>query len=214
MEVHDVQIASGTRFVHWGGSYALPERFSAIVELAGPNLPVCRLDVAVEDGRAVCERLVVDRGPGGRPVTGTTLRAIPVGELVKVAADRVARLALRAPVGERPTVTLDDGEEHPLFHERIDNEWVAVPLGGIARSGQYQAETRNANRRGRGRITDQELRNVASVYRTAYLKREAPTAAVARELHVSRSTAGRYVHRARERGFLGPTRQRVAGENL
>jgi hypothetical protein len=30
---------------------------------------------------------------------------------------------------------------------------------------------------------------------------------------VSRSTAGRYVQRARERGFLKPTRQRVAGQD-
>jgi hypothetical protein len=59
--------------------------------------------------------------------------------------------------------------------------------------------------------TEENLRRIARVYRIAYLSGEAPTAAVATACALPRSTAGRWVRLARQRGFLGPTRERVAG---
>jgi transposase len=64
---------------------------------------------------------------------------------------------------------------------------------------------------GRKGPTDQALRMVGAVYRIAYLMGEPPTRAVAQTFQVPRSTAGRWVHLARERGFLGPATARRAG---
>jgi hypothetical protein len=59
-------------------------------------------------------------------------------------------------------------------------------------------------------LSDDVLRRVADIYRAAHAAGDPPTRTVMLAFNVSRSTAGRYVQRARERGFLGPTRQRVA----
>lgn len=50
--------------------------------------------------------------------------------------------------------------------------------------------------------TTETLRAVALIYRVALLSGDAPTQAVAERLGVPRSTAGRWVTRARDRGFL------------
>lgn len=66
------------------------------------------------------------------------------------------------------------------------------------------------------RITDDQLREVAMVYRAALAEsegRKAPTEAVRDMFTISRSTAGRWVEEARRRGFLGPAPgRRRAGE--
>jgi hypothetical protein len=64
----------------------------------------------------------------------------------------------------------------------------------------------------RRRVTDEVLQEVALVYREAYERGEAPTAAVQRRMRRSRSTAGRLVMQARQRGFLGEAKDRIAGE--
>lgn len=53
------------------------------------------------------------------------------------------------------------------------------------------------------------LRRVARVYRLALLLGDAPTARVAKALAVPRSTAGRWVTRARDRGYLTVTDPRA-----
>jgi len=60
--------------------------------------------------------------------------------------------------------------------------------------------------------TDESLRVVAQVYRMAIAARDDPTAAVASGLQLPRPTAARWVKTARQRGFLGPTEERRAGE--
>jgi hypothetical protein len=60
--------------------------------------------------------------------------------------------------------------------------------------------------------TDESLRVVAQVYRLALAVREDPTAAVASGLKLPRPTAARWVKTARQRGYLGPTEERRAGE--
>jgi len=51
--------------------------------------------------------------------------------------------------------------------------------------------------------TDRTLRAVAALYRLAYAVGDAPTKGVEQGLGLPRSTAGRWVAMARERGFLG-----------
>jgi hypothetical protein len=53
-------------------------------------------------------------------------------------------------------------------------------------------------------LTDETLRIVARIYRVAYLVANPPTKSVESTLNVPRSTAGRWIAAARERGFLGP----------
>lgn len=84
---------------------------------------------------------------------------------------------------------------------------VWTPAAAVGAAGKV----REALPRRRVRITDATLREVAEVYR-ANIETGAPTAAVAARFHRSHSTAGKWVGKARARGFLGPTRERVAGE--
>jgi hypothetical protein len=63
------------------------------------------------------------------------------------------------------------------------------------------------------RVNDDALRLVTDVYRSAILAGNPPTQAVAHHLFFEvRSTAARWVMRARERGFLGPAEPGRAGE--
>ena len=60
--------------------------------------------------------------------------------------------------------------------------------------------------------TDEALKRVAAVYRVAHLMGLPPTESVAQTSSLARSTAGRWVGMARERGFLGKAEPRKAGE--
>lgn len=60
---------------------------------------------------------------------------------------------------------------------------------------------------------DDYLRTLADVYRAAVEQGEPSVIAVQKRFGLSRSTAGRHVAIARRRGFLGPTRMGVAGED-
>jgi len=160
----------------------------------------------MENGRAVCDEFQARRRAGGPPITGTVLRGISLDAYVRHAVGAAARLVV-------PAAVVKDLAAH-VHAVPIDNgEWVAIPSGGLELSTYFHAEHPKAQRRQHGaRVTDDELRKVRDVYRAAHAARKPPTAEVARELNVSRSTAGRYVQRAREKGFLGPTRPCVAGE--
>ena len=59
--------------------------------------------------------------------------------------------------------------------------------------------------------TDEALNAVAAVYRRALMVGEPPTKAVVDDLGLARSTAGRWVMKAREKGFLGSTTKGKAG---
>ena len=59
--------------------------------------------------------------------------------------------------------------------------------------------------------TVEALHAVAAVYRRALMVGEPPTKAVVDDLGLARSTAGRWVMKAREKGFLGETTKGKAG---
>lgn len=61
--------------------------------------------------------------------------------------------------------------------------------------------------------TPEALEAVAVVYRLAFAVGEPPTRAVAEQLGLARSTAGRWVQRAREAGLLGATTEGRASVN-
>jgi transposase len=62
-----------------------------------------------------------------------------------------------------------------------------------------------------GGPSDADLRAVADVYQLAYVTGGAPTKTVMERLGLPRSTAGRWIALARERGLLGPATPRKAG---
>jgi hypothetical protein len=77
---------------------------------------------------------------------------------------------------------------------------------------QGRVEARVRKPRQGARLTDDELQVAAEVYRDALRRGAHPTQTVQRVMHVSRSTAGRWVMECRKRALLGPTTERRAGE--
>ncbi len=105
----------------------------------------------------------------------------------------------RIPVSEVIRVALEDLIERA--EEIAPQTWESAPIGPppehVARHGP----------------TDEALRHVAAIYRFTYALGESPTKGVQDRLGLPRSTAGRWVALARERGFLGPTSAGRAGED-
>lgn len=198
--------------VRVAGPFALPERIWATITPDDASVPVCRLEVVVEHGRPVCNGLRLERRPGGPPVTGTELRAVPVAEYVRRAADELLRELVATENPDGP-VTLTDPQfgTVPVNSERFDDQHVAIRVVGLTLTKAYRATTRAPRKR--GPITDDVLREVAAVYRAASFAGPAPTNAVRDQMGVSRATAGRWVAMARERGLLGKASPGVAGES-
>lgn len=185
--------------------YALPERFTATITPPEPELPICHLTIAIENGRPVCEELDLQRKPGGHPLSGSLLRLIPMARYLNLAVDHVGRSRRR---GEGPLTVTADGETFPLSSEPAGEGHVAFRITGMTRTKQYKA----ASRAPRGQVSDEMLRQVAEAYRTAVARNEPPTKAVMAQWYASRSTASRWVKRARQEGLLGPAVPRRAGE--
>jgi hypothetical protein len=191
-----------------GTQFAIYERFAAAITPDDPNVPTRHLTLVVEGGRLVCDSLALHRRAGGPPLTTGQWREVSVPESVRLAADEAARLVVE---GQGPaTITLQPGDEPvPLRCERFDDTHVALPISGATRTREWQTTSR---RRGK-RLTGETLEEVARIYRQAQLEHRGPTNAVAEKMHVARSTAGKWVARAREAGFLRPAPRRgIAGE--
>ncbi len=62
-----------------------------------------------------------------------------------------------------------------------------------------------------GGPTDEALRRLAEIYRAALVFGEPPARTVRERLGITAPTAGRWIARARERGFLGPSEGRKGG---
>lgn len=188
-----------------------------------------RISVAIERGRPDC--VAVERTPGGPALTGAFLRSLPLERILRETSWMVAyeeRLFTRAdwddyqrwaakvtakpaygkpPVLPPTPIPLEDHPDDPTSGEYV-RHWMPIAgrHGGL---DQLRAVKRHRPRRG-ARLSDDLLENVARVYRA---HSNNPTAAVAETLHIARSTAGRYVARARARGFLGPAIGPKAGES-
>ena len=161
----------------WRPGFAIPDRFTAAI--AGDWLP-CRvqLDLAVNGSELHCVALSLESPEDGAPVTARGLREVPLGECIRLAA-----AAALCPMERKP------GE-------------VKIKLGGPS---DMTEPMELASRRPQRRISDDWLREAASIYQAAT---ENPTQAVERQhsqAPISYSTASRWVEEARRRGFLPPT---------
>jgi len=175
-------------------------RFTATASSA-PGLEVeLEADVIVERRRAVphCVKLMVRRvdalGRASRePVTTDILRSIPI-----------ARILARAM--ENPFMFFKIGEG-PEGRKRLE-----LP-GEAERAKLYARHVEGARQPRRGSpITDENLRQVAGLYRAAMERGDPPTQTVADAMGVPRSTAARWVAKARERDLLGPSLRGRPGE--
>jgi hypothetical protein len=141
------------------------------------------LDIVVDDdGSPRCTRMEIR----GDEISGETVRSI--------ALSRLLRLGM--------TTALWRVTSKP------DGSVVIEPAGDEERRRFYQSRQ---PRRG-SPVTDETLREVARHYRQAAEHGEPPSLGVAAAMNVSRSTAARWVKRARERGLLGPALRGRAGE--
>lgn len=172
-----------------------PQRQAGKVELL-PGLKLWRVvDVTAEDykGYDVDARVVLDgdrftatevrvrQRPGGPPVNGEALRQVALTGFITNAIGANTTLPPRMP-GETYTV-IAWGLLEPDDVERMR---AAGP-------------------------TDETLGWVAKVYTLALATGDRPTKAVKEVFELAQSTAGQWVARARERGFLGPAEPGKAG---
>jgi hypothetical protein len=175
-------------YVQLRDGFAAPQRFIAKGESVS-------LEVEVEaDGTPHCRALEVRAQEGD--VTSDTLRAVAVGKLTREAV-AAAAVPVKAgkPVGSGAllhALLTTPPKEHAAFYERY-------------------TEGAREPRRGQP-LTDENLSQVAALYRAALERGDPPTQTVADALHVPRSTAARWVAAARERKLLGPSLRGRAGE--
>jgi Homeodomain-like domain len=175
------------------------------------------LSWAIVKGRFECVGLALNPiGPGepAAPLTARTLRRLKLGEFVDEERPNAKRAILRWIEDEeeplwpetRPGLDPFTGmpvPDRPFF---TDPKRVArrrrVVRRKRARSEFEAIEATEGTKGGRTKLTSEHLAQVAAVYADAYATGD-PTQAVADRWHVTKSTAAKWLTRAREEGLLG-----------
>jgi hypothetical protein len=176
----------------WGlvplrGGFAVPRRFVAEGEHVTLHVEVDPAD------KAPNVRAIEVRAPAGEVLTGESLR-LPLH-----------RLARRAMLGASRAYEPVEPGGPPVFR------LTGTPPERVQRLYEQEAQGARQPRRG-APVTDEQLRQVADLYRAAVERGDPPTRTIEDTMHVARSTASRWVARARERGLLGPATHGRAGE--
>ncbi len=182
-----LRVVTGTRYTHLpdrdGPTRAVAERFHVpgwfTVEVDDPDLDfVLEIDVDNTEGVPRCVALVCMGRQDGPPITGEGLRRVRLASYMRRASDELVGLR----VSDRVTT-------YPLSEDELSD---------------YLRARRRQEREQRRRITPEDLRRVAEVYRTALAHGLPPTAEVEARLRLrSRAQAARWVAKAREAGALG-----------
>jgi hypothetical protein len=168
--------------------YAVPRHFRSTARDEEVGVEV-EVETDVDDlGHPHCRRLEIRPLRDGE-VTGETLRRIPIARWLGL----LMTAAIWKPSG-RP------GELQ-----------TGIPQPELAEFYRRHGQAGRRPRSGSPLSTD-HLKEVADRYRAALDRGEPPTQAVANEMHAARSTAARWVAKARERGLLGPSLPGRAGE--
>lgn len=148
---------------------------------ADPAPYAITVEWALFDGRyeprsiKVTTRLPDETGP----ITGTTIRSLPIGKITDYMRSRVKGNAQRK---------IERGADVP-------DKWLEAWEKGE-----------------KPRLGPEHYERVAEIYSKAFAAGASPTKAVAEAFHVSPSTAGSWVSRARNKyGFLDPTPMGKAG---
>ena len=224
------------------GEFIVPPRFTATVKRDDvDDFPTLVLEISMEGARPTVTQLAIgtdhSRGESSgvnpasrqregqsfkRPVTASLLRELPLARLAKHAMLGVA-WRLGETGGEKvvPWELRDDAGFYRIGPDEVPDDYglylIDIPAWDELWSDAMGALTSEVDRLKstaprRNRITDELLERVAAVYRRAIDDGTPPKQAVALAESVSKATAGRYVMKARERGFLGATSPGKKGE--
>lgn len=170
---------------------AVPEKF--IATTSPDNLGGLEVRMRIEVSRsfrARCTELTI-LGSSQGIVTAEVLRRVSLGRLVKEAvAETASHFEFRG--------TTSAGASKFVMFSDAGKEIYAATLDRVGHGA---------------RLTDRDLKEVADLYRAAVASgSRSPTREVAERKHVARSTAARWVSRARGKGFLGPPIRGRGGE--
>lgn len=192
---HNVQIQVDTSvgLVRISEHIAIPSRFTArIDDLAFPYILTLQI-AAPFVGRPRCVGMQVDPRLESEFVDGAGLRSLRLGKIVDLCC-RAASFQIK------PT----NSPEHVLVSA------LPVELNNAFQEAWQENYGREKRKRG---ISDDDLREVARLYREALQSdNSASTKFVAHKMNVSRSTAARWVQKARSQGLIGPAIGSKAGE--
>ncbi len=161
------------------------------------------------DGRFECSAFDVSRVPGARAISSTTLRDLPVRELIDEAIERylahqveLADMALaeevRGPLVQYDAAT-DEQSEAP-----VDDEFLAARRAywqearDVARQRLEQVRSTGKRRS----YDDAHFEEVARIYYEAQRDGRPKQTAIAEALGLSRSAAGNHIATAKDKGFI------------
>ena len=185
-----------------GDQMACPSEFFATFKLAQRRVPMPELEIHVclDSGQPTCLGLQVVSGTGS--LTGSVLRELPIGAMVREAV-----------VFASFPYTRDRAEGMGRGFE-LDGE-TAFHLADIDAVLESRRATRvrvKARPRERGiPVDDAFLQQVARVYMDALGSGNQPTKCIKEKYTVGRATASRWVRRARDAGHLPPASPGRAG---
>jgi hypothetical protein len=210
----------GDVFVLFGNRYVVPQRFVALIPHEDTEV---LLHVAMEQGKPLCQRLEVLPSEPGGSIASAAVHSVALNRMLRDAVAAAGR-KFETPAWEKPETLAAEGYSGDLVPHRPWNLQEArqkrrnpppqqVALTAAERAEFYEQFAIGARQPRQGSpLTDDNLRQVAELYRVAVEHGAPPTQTVADQMHVARSTAARWVGAARKRGFLGPAVRGRGGE--
>jgi hypothetical protein len=176
------------------GAFRVPEMFTA----GFPKEPLrVLIEVVLDDDGPKCVAISC-LGHDAPPLTSE--RRFPLRAMVNA--------AVRAATFELVDVPVEQVDPDRRNKDLVPDERGHVRVYVPAFDEQGEARWRDAP----GQRDGGELERVAAVYRRAVAAGTPPSAAIASEFGITRSTARKWVQRARARGLLGPAVGRRVGE--
>ena len=180
-----------------------PDTFSAIVdpsfhdEVTGRTWNIALL-FTLRNGRADVSSVTLEDADGDG-ITAEFIRRIPWGEIIS---------DLRKGLADDFRLRASSLDQLAAAYPEVSQ--FLTPVAANIRMHAGAAE--QVGGRGRPRIAADKLAAVAAIYRHATLLGENPVQKVAATLGLTRTTASKWIRRAREGGYLGASIPGKAGE--